>query len=111
MTEETTKEKNSPEEIAAGGERAALVGLITHLLCVSTIQVAVDQRESNLVRVARDMEDTARTVTASLLAGADPAVAAVAAKAQKEIFEKVKLQMKKEARLLRIAAADRFRPQ
>ncbi len=84
MTEETTKEKNSPEEIAASGQRAALVGLITHLLCVSTVQVAVDQNDSNFVRVARDMEDAARTVNASLLEGDDPAVAAFAAKVQKD---------------------------
>ncbi len=66
MAEETTKKMETPEDIAMSGQHAALVGLITHLLCVSTIQVAVDQNESNFVRVAQNMEDAARTVTASL---------------------------------------------
>ena len=49
MTEETADNIQSIEEVMVilNGQIAALTGLITHLLCLSTMQVAVDTGDTN----------------------------------------------------------------
>ncbi len=106
MTEELADKIQSIEEVMViiNGQIAALTGLTTHLLCLSTMRVALDRGDANFDRVARDMEEIATEQTTSVLRGDGPAIAAVAKRFQKEIFQTVTSQLKKEARILKVAA-------
>ena len=105
MTEETTD--NIQEEVMVMKiQIAALTGLITHLLCLSTMHVALDTGDTNFERVARDVEDLAFE-TASVIEDDAPAVVAEARRLQKEIFKTVRLQFKKAARIMKVTAMNK----
>jgi len=112
MNEETTDELPTQQiMVIMGAHILALQGLITHLLCLSTIQMALARGDSNFSRVAKDVEDMAREQTIFLMEGATPEIVAVAMKFQKEIIDSVKLQMKNEVRILRGAEMHERRSQ
>ena len=105
MTEEAINKSESADdiEVIIRGQIAALRVLVNHLLCLSTIRVALDRGDTNFIRVTREIEEIVRQQTASFLDGDYPPVAEVAKRLQKEIFDDVKSQMKKELRVLRVA--------
>jgi hypothetical protein len=106
VTEDRPKANQSTEELFAtmNGQIKALTGLTIHLLCLSTLQVAVSRGDPNFERVAEDLEDAAREQTASVTQGEPPEVVTVAKRVQIDILECVRAQIKKEARILRVAA-------
>jgi hypothetical protein len=105
MTEETTDKIQSMDEtMVIDGQIRALTGLVTHLLCLSTIQVAIDRGDPNFVRVAKETEEMALEQTASLTEGDAPGVKAAAIKFQKEILKTVRQQMRKDVQILHGAA-------
>ncbi len=104
MVKAKAEKTMSKEEIALRGQFAALEGLIVHLLCVTTMHVALGRNDLNVVRVARGMEDLANAITAEMLEGEDPAVVALVKSAQTRIFERVKKEVKEEVIMLKSTA-------
>ncbi len=112
MTVEINEKLQSLEEaiVIMKGQIGALTGLVTHLLCLSTIEVAVNSGETDFARSARDTEALAFEQTASVIKGNAPGSVAEAKRFQKEIFKTVKSQMQHEVRILNMAALNEDDP-
>jgi hypothetical protein len=106
MTEQTTEKFDAVQEIDATvtGQIIALKALVTHLLCLSTMNVALVKGDTNFARVAKDLEEGIREQIATVMTGQSSDSVSAAMRMQKEILETVMSQMKKETRLLRMAA-------
>jgi hypothetical protein len=112
MTLEIDEKLQSLEEaiVIMKGQIGALTGLVTHLLCLSTFEIAVNTGETNVARSARDAEELAFEQTTSVIKGNVPGAVAEAKRFQREIFKTVKSQLEHEVRILKMAALNEDDP-
>jgi hypothetical protein len=106
MTKDTAEKFKTVEEIGATvtGQIGALKALVIHLLCTSTLNVALANADTDFAGVAAEFEEIIRKQIASAIKGQSPEAISAALRVQDEILAAVRSQMEKEARLLKMVA-------